>query len=309
MAHHSMFEPEDQGILRDMYGGEAEFLQEQKEEELEHHASRSGACRKTFGREADRLGKHSSPEGWSARRNPAAPAAESEALAGVQQSRHGWDISRRAGSWVLALCIAASAVMVIAGGILYDERSLSANFPDEYTQAAERFNRQYQFARTQEFSQENHLDSYDDYTAPYHPLLEEAEWEQQISDVLSGMLSLEQYIQAGRLEDAEYEAETLARDIRYLLRPQDHAPEASTEVKQRGVDAAMVLITFFAPDEAEMLSSALMGDDYDQELAAEGYLEQRIKECVYAGLQESGAWAETNFGDVAAEGSVLGWMS
>ena len=308
MAHNSMFEPEDQEILRDMYGGEAEFLQEQKEEEREHHAGRSGACKETFGREADRFRKRYRSAGATARRYPAA----SQASAGVKQGRHGWDISKRTGTWVLVLCITAAALMMIAGGVWYDERSLSANFPDEYTQAVEGFNGQYQFARTQEFAWENNLDHYDKRTAPYWPSVTEAEWEQQISDTLSAMLSLPKYIQTGYPGDVEYEAGELARNIRYLLRPQDYAPEASMDVKQRGVDAALAMTFMLAPDEAETLSSALMGDDYDQELAAEEQLKQRIVESVYAETQESGTGMETDDAadweaDFLEDWGVLGW--
>ena len=72
-----------------MYGSEAEFLQDQKEAEAEHHASLTGACRETFGADADRLGKPKR-RGWRPRaqqdeRAPGTPPSAQEVYDTVQR--------------------------------------------------------------------------------------------------------------------------------------------------------------------------------------------------------------------------------
>ena len=94
-----MFDPSRRDILEDMYGSEAEFLQDQKEAEAEHHASLTGACRETFGADADRLGKPKR-RGWRPRvqqdeRAPGTPPSAQEVYDTVQRRRA--QRNRRAG--------------------------------------------------------------------------------------------------------------------------------------------------------------------------------------------------------------------
>ena len=290
MARDPMFDPSRRDILEDMYGSEAEFLQDQKEAEAEHHASLTGACRETFGADADRLGKPKR-RGWRPRvqqdeRAPGTPPSAQEVYDTVQRRRaqraagRSGAISFQAGAIILGVCTALAVLVFAVSVYILEDKPLVSAFPGEYARAADEYNSRYEFARTGEFARENGLDDlYGHEDADYAPAVAEALAEQEISNVLDGYQRMYRLLIEGDLTGAQNEADTLAYDLTRLCQPQDYMPGASESVCARGMELARTILLNEGDDGT--LYAALTGDDISAVYEAEDAVRAMLSASIY----------------------------